>query len=295
MRHFFILHIIVLVWGFTPVLGRFISLSTWQLVWWRMLMIWPLMIGYIYLKKTFKPTKQQVLKMLLFGVLISFHWLCFYGAIKISNISVTMAAYSSATLFTSLIEPILYKRKIYPYELLLGILIIIGISVIFSVSFEYLWGILLGLVAAFLASLFSVLNSLLAKEVPSIIITAYEMLFGWLVLTLYLLFGNQFTSDFFIVSASNWVGLAILAYVCTAIPFIISIDLTKHISPYTINLTVNLESIYGIILAILIYQENKYLSPKFYLGVLIILTAIFLNAWLKKISEKRSVKRSIQQ
>ncbi len=90
-------------------------------------------------------------------------------------------------------------------------------------------------------------------------------------------------------------GLAILAYVCTAIPFIISIDLTKHISPYTINLTVNLESIYGIILAILIYQENKYLSPKFYLGVLIILTAIFLNAWLKKMSEKRSVKRSIQQ
>ncbi|GAB4206816.1 MAG: DMT family transporter [Bacteroidia bacterium] len=291
MRYYVILHAIVLVWGFTPVLGRFITLDAWQLVWWRLCLIVPVMFLFLFLKKSirFFPEKKHLKKMILIGSLIAFHWVCFYGAIKVSNISITMAAFSSATLFTSFVEPFFYKRKIRMYELLLGILIMAGISIIFSVSFEYKWGLLLGLLAALLSSVFSVLNSLLAKEVPSVQISTYELFFGWMVLSVYLFAAGYFDKSFFEVDIHNWMGLSLLSYVCTTIPFIVAIDLTRHISPYTINLTVNLESIYGIILAMIFYKENKYLNGNFYIGFAMILSAIFLNAYFQYLQRKKYI------
>lgn len=282
--YFLILHFIVFIWGFTPVLGRYITLDAWQLVWWRLTLIVPVLFGYLYYQKKadILPYRKHLLKMVLVGSLIAFHWVCFYGAIKVSNISITMAAFSSATLFTSIIEPIFYKRKIKMYELLLGVLVIIGISIIFSLSLEYKWGLILGLLAAVLSSLFSVLNSLLVREVSAVQISTYELFFGWVVLSIFLCVSGIFDDHFIEVDTSNFIGLTLLSYVCTAIPFIVAIDLTKHISPYTINLTVNLESIYGIIWAVLIYKENKYLHFGFYIGLLLILLSIFLNAYFKK-------------
>ncbi|MCX7728493.1 MAG: DMT family transporter [Bacteroidia bacterium] len=289
IRYYIILHVIVFIWGFTPVLGKFITLDAWQLVWWRMCMIVPAMFAFMIInKKTFVfPKKKHLYSMMFIGTLIAFHWVCFYGAIKVSNISITMAAFSSATLFTSLIEPIFYKRKIRLYELLLGVLVMIGISIIFSVSFEYKWGLVLGLLAALLSSIFSVLNSLLAKEVPSVQISTYELFFGWIVLSIYLYFGGYWDKKFFQVDTHNWIGLSLLSYICTTIPFIVAIDLTRHISPYTINLTVNMESIYGIILGMIFYKENKYLSGSFYIGFVIILCSIFLNAYLQYVQRKK--------
>ena len=141
---------------------------------------------------------------------------------------------------------------------------------------------ILGLLAAVLSSVFSVLNSLLAREVSSVQISTYELFFGWIVLSIFLYVGGYFNDHFFKVDSTNFIGLSLLSYVCTAIPFIVAIDLTRHISPYTINLTVNLESIYGIIWAMLIYKENKYLHFGFYVGLLLILLSIFLNAYFKK-------------
>lgn len=297
LRYYFILHFIVLIWGFTPVLGRFITLDAWQLVWWRMCLIVPAMFAILlYQNKSIKilPPKRYMIKMFIIGSLIAFHWICFYGAIKASNISVTMAAFSSATLFTSLVEPFFYKRKIRMYELLLGVLVMIGISIIFSVSLKYQAGLLLGLLAAVLSSVFSVMNSLLVKEkISSVQISAFELLFGWLVLSIYLLISGYFDKDFFEVDRHNWTGLLLLSYVCTTIPFIVAIDLTKHISPYTINLTVNLESIYGIILAILIYKENKDLNWNFYIGLLFILASIFLNGYIKYTQRKKELQFSL--
>lgn len=292
LKYHFILHIIVLIWGFTPVLGRFITLDAWQLVWWRMCMIVPAMFLFLGLNKkiNFFPEKKHLSKMILIGTLIAFHWVCFYGAIKVSNISVTMAAFSSATLFTSLAEPFFYKRKVRAYEVLLGILVMLGISIIFSASFEYKWGLILGLLAAVLSSVFSVLNSLLAREVPSLMISTYELFFGWIVLSIYLLAGGYLDAHFFSVDNHNWLGLSLLSYVCTTVPFIVAIELTKHISPYTINLTVNLESVYGIILAMIFYHENKYLNIRFYVGLIIILLSIFLNAYLQYLQRKKDLK-----
>lgn len=292
IKYYLILHAIVFIWGFTPVLGRFITLDAWQLVWWRMCLIVPALFLFlmIKLKNKFFPSKKYLIKLLLIGTLIAFHWVCFYGAIKVSNISITMASFSSATLFTSLIEPVFYKRKIRVYELLLGIFVMIGISILFSVSLEYKWGLILGLLAAALSSVFSVLNSLLAKEISSVQISAFELLFGWITLSVYLFLAGHFDKHFFEVNAHNWLGLSLLSYICTTIPFIIAIDLTKHISPYTINLTVNLESVYGIILAILFYKENKYLNWSFYVGLSIILLSIFLNGYLQYVQKSKELK-----
>ena len=288
LRYYIILHAIVFIWGFTPVLGKFITLNAWQLVWWRMLLIVPAMFIYLgFNRKTkFFPQSTHLVRMMIIGTLIAFHWVCFYGAIKVSNISITMSAFSASTLFTSLVEPIFYKRKIRVYEVILGIVVMIGISVIFSASLAYKWGILLGLLAAILASVFSVLNSLLVREAPSIQISTYELLFGWIALSIYLFITGYFDERFFIVSRENWVGLSLLSYVCTTIPFIVAIDLTRHISPYTINLTVNLESIYGIILGMIFYKENKLLDWHFYLGMGLILFAIFLNGYIKYMERK---------
>lgn len=303
LRHFLILHAIVFIWGFTPILGRFISLEAWQLVWWRLTLIVPAMFIYLFIKnkKNILSDKKYLKRLLVIGLLIAFHWVCFYGAIKVSNISITMAGFSSATLFTSLIEPLFYKRKVRMYELMLGLLVMVGISVIFSVSLGYKWGLLLALLAAVLSSVFSVLNSLLSKEISSIQISAYELFFGWMGLSVYLLVSGSMDANFFRVNNSDWIGLVLLSYVCTTIPFIVAIDLTKYISPYTINLTVNLESIYGIILAMLIYKENKYLNGNFYIGFAIILFAIFLNAYLKYLQRNKqdlkfnAIKKEVEQ
>ena len=225
--------------------------------------------------------------MLLIGTLIAVHWLCFYGAIKVSNISVTMATFSSGAFFTSLIEPIFYKRKIFLYELLLGMVVITGMSIIFSTSLEFRWGFVLGILAALLSSVFSVLNSLLAKETSSVQMSTYELFFAWIMLSIYLYSTDNVSPSFFQVDARNWLGLSLLSYGCTAIPFVIAIDLMRHINPYTMNLTVNMESIYGIILAIIIYKENKYLNMNFYIGFILILSSIFLNAYFKYLQRKK--------
>ncbi|MGZ3931331.1 MAG: DMT family transporter [Bacteroidia bacterium] len=281
-KHHLLLHFIVLIWGFSPVLGRFISTSALQLVWFRIAFTLIIITGYILIiKKNVRTSWPDLLRLAGIGVIIAVHWLCFYGAIKVSNISVTMAAFSTGTLFTSLVEPLLFRRKIIWYEIIIGLIIIGAICLIFSVEIVYWEGIVLGILAAFLSSVFSVFNALMVKKVESTAISYIELWFGLIGVSIYLLFTGGFTTSFFALSNHDVLGLLLLAGICTAFPFIASVDLMKHLSPYTITLTVNLETVYGIILAIFLYEENKELSYTFYIGVSIILAAVFLNAWLK--------------
>lgn len=282
------LHFIVLIWGFSPILGRFITCSTMQLVWFRILFTLVLITGYISITKTnLKVSPKNLLKLAVIGIVIAIHWLCFYGAIKVSNVSVTMAAFSTGTLFTAIIEPIILKRKVLWYEILIGLIIIGAICMIFSVEITYWQGIVLGVLAAVTSSLFGVLNSLMVKEIVPTAISYIELSFGLIGLTIYLTITGGFSSDFFVLDNQAILGLVLLAGICTAFPFIATVGLMKHLSPYTINLAVNMETVYGIILAIIIYQENKELSMTFYAGVLVILFSIFLNAWLKGKHDKK--------
>ena len=287
-KHFLLLHFIVFIWGFSPVLGRFITADTWQLVWFRICVTVLAMALYLKISKLpFRVSPKHLLQLCGIGLIIMVHWLCFYGAIKVSNISVTMVAFSTGTLFSSVIEPLFFKRSIRPYEVIIGLIIMGAIALIFSIETQFWLGIVLGIAAAFTSSLFGVFNGMMARQLRSGIISFYELSAALLGLTLFILFSGGFNQHFFTLDRDSVIGLLLLSLVCTVFPFISSVNLSKHISPYTIVLTVNLETVYGIIWAILFYKENKEVKPTFYLGVLIILLAIFLNSYLKKRSEKK--------
>ncbi|MDO9001167.1 MAG: DMT family transporter [Bacteroidota bacterium] len=290
-KHYLLLHIIVFIWGFSPVLGRFINTDAYQLVWFRILITVAVMFMYLkFTKQSLKVSTKHFWQLSGIGVIIMVHWLAFYGAIKVSNISVTMVAFSTGTLFSSIIEPIIFKRKVRFYEVIIGLIIMGGIALIFSIETEYWLGILLGVFAAFTSSLFSVFNSIIAHQLRSGVISFYELSAALLSLTIFLALNGNFKTEFFVVDNSSIIGLLLLSLVCTVFPFIASVNLSKYISPYTIVLTVNLETVYGIIWAILFYNENKELKPTFYVGVLIILLAIFLNSYLKSFKEKKLAK-----
>lgn len=246
---------------------------------------------YLFLTKhSFKISKAHFLKLSGIGIIIMVHWLAFYGAIKVSNVSVTMVSFSTGTLFSSIIEPILYKRKIRMYEVLIGLIIIAAIAMIFSIETRFWLGITLGILAAFTSSLFGVFNGIMAHQLKPGIISFYELSAALVGLTLFIAFKGDFSSVFFQLDQASIIGLLLLSLVCTVFPFITAVDLAKHISPYTIVLTVNLETVYGIIWAIFFFSENKEVEPSFYLGVCIILLAIFLNSYLKRLSDKRAAK-----
>jgi drug/metabolite transporter (DMT)-like permease len=286
-KHHLLLHLIVFIWGWSPILGKGIQTDAFQLVWYRIAMTIVMMGFYLtYIKANIIVSLKQLLQLSGIGFIICIHWLCFYGAIKVSNVSVTMAAFSTGTLFTAITEPLIYKRKFIWYELVIGIIIIFAIGLIFSVEVEYGLGILLGILAAFTASVFSVLNGVLIQDqkqpISSPVLSFIELTMALVVLSIFLLLNGSFSSEFFAITNQDILLITILAGVCTVYPFIASVNLMKHLSPYTINLTVNLEGVYGIILAGILFHENKDLSITFYVGFGIILSVIFLNALLKQ-------------
>lgn len=292
-KHYLLLHLLVFIWGFSPILGRYITVDAWALVWYRILITLIVMYAYLlFTKHNFRVSKKHFWQMAGIGIIIMVHWLAFYGALKVSNISITMVAFSSGTLFSSIIEPILYKRKIRLYEVLIGFIIIAAIALIFSIESNYWLGIVLGILAAFTSSLFGVFNGILSHQLKSGIISFYELSAAFIGLSLVLLFTGSFNSAFIQLDQDSVIGLLLLSLVCTVFPFIKAVDLAKHISPYTIVLTLNLETVYGIIWAVLFYHENKEVKPSFYIGVLIILLAIFLNSYLKKWRDKSLAKNN---
>ncbi len=282
-------HIIVFIWGFTAVLGALISLDAVPLVWYRML----LASGFIFLyikwkKRDLKVTRRKLLVLIIAGLVIAMHWLTFFGAIKVSNVSITLALLSTGAFFTSILEPIFYKRKFVGYEILFGLLVIVGLYIIFQVETKYTLGIILGLISAFLSAVFTLINGKLIKDTAPSVISFYELLTGVVAISIYLAFvsfnsdGTKgFNTAFFTVSTEDWLYLLILASICTAYAFIAAVAVMKHLSPYTIMLTINLEPIYGIFLAFLIFGSKEQMNPQFYYGALLILSTVILNGYLK--------------
>jgi drug/metabolite transporter (DMT)-like permease len=276
------LHFIVFIWGFTAVLGALISLDALPLVWYRMTLALMFVLLYLWFKKTpYKLPAKIVLKLLLAGLVIALHWLTFFKAIKVSNISVTLACLSTGAFFTSFLEPLVSRRKIIWYEVFFGIIVVFGLGIIFKVEGNYIEGIIFALSSAFLSALFSVINSRFAKDYNPSVISFYEILGGVLFLSAYLLFTNSFQASFFKISASDWMYLAILSSICTAYAFIASVKVMKYLSPYTVMLTINLEPIYGIILAVIVFHEKEKMSPQFYIGAFVILFTVILNGIVK--------------
>jgi drug/metabolite transporter (DMT)-like permease len=294
-KHNLHLHLIVFIWGFTAILGKLISLDALPLVWWRMSLAVVLIFGYIYYRKTsYKLARKDVILLLVSGLIIALHWITFFKAIKVSNISITLACLSTGAFFTSILEPIFYKRKMVWYEIVFGLIVLIGLyfviestepnfiqkSINSSIS-GTMQGVLLALTSAFLSASFSIINGKFAQRIDATIVSFYELLGGVLFLSVFLLFTKQFSVAFFNITLSDFMWLGILASVCTAYAFIASVNVMKYISPYTVMLTINLEPVYGIALAVLIFEKNEQMSFSFYIGATIILITVILNGLIR--------------
>ena len=281
-KSYFKLHWIVFIWGFTAVLGRLITLDAMPLVWFRMLFA----VVFIFIYNKFTKTsirlpKKVILKFLVAGLVIALHWFTFFRAIKVSNVSITLACLSTGAFFASIIEPIFFKKKIIWYEIFFGLLVVVGLSIIFKVEGNYIEGIVLALISAFLSACFAVINSKFVVNYEPKVISFYELFGGVLFFSIFLFGTSSFNSDFFQLSINDFLYLLVLSSVCTAYAFIASTSIMKFLSPYTVMLTINLEPIYGILLAVLIFKEKEQMSPTFYFGALLILITVVLNSVLK--------------
>lgn len=283
LKSYLQLHFIVFIWGFTAVIGALISLDALPLVWFRMAMATLFIAVYMAIKKTtFTLPPKTVMVFLFAGLIIALHWFTFFKAIKVSNVSVTLACLSTGAFFTSLLEPIFFKRKVIGYEVLFGLFVIVGLYIIFRFEGDYTYGIILGLASAFLSSCFSIINGKYANKYNPSIISLYEIFGGVFFLSLNLIFTGSFSAEFFILTVNDWLWLLVLASVCTAYAFIVSVEVMKYISPYTVMLTINLEPVYGIIVALLVFNEKEKMSWTFYAGAAIIIMTVIMNAIFKK-------------
>lgn len=282
----------VLIFGFTAILGKVIAVPSENLVWYRMLMATVALAFYARFKGlSLKMDKVGLLKSIGTGVIVAAHWIFFFEAIKQSNVSVTLAALSSASIFTAFLEPIFFKRKLLIYELFLGAIVVSGLYFIYQVEQANHMGIVLGLISAFLASLFTVINGRLIKNYNSTRISIYELAGGVLAISVYLLVGGEVQVEDFRMTIPDFIYLLILAIICTAFAFVASVEVMKELSPFTVSLSINLEPVYGILLAFFIFGEDEQMSLGFYLGTLLILLAIFLNILIKH-RQKLKLKKS---
>jgi len=278
-KAFIQLHIAVFLAGFTAILGKWITLNEGLLVWYRLL-ITVLTLGIIMgFKGQLKliPLKE-IMKIFGVGAIVAFHWVCFYGSIKYSNVSVALVCFSATGFFTSFFEPLILKRRLSLAEVLLGLLAITGIYIIFDFHPQYKTGIIFGIISAMGSSIFPIFNKGLLKTYSPKILTLYELGGGLLVLTVLTPFYiMKFPATYYLPTGIDWICLLVMAWLCTVLSFDLQLQALKKISAFTTTLTYNLEPIYGIILAFIIFKENEQLNKQFYIGVLLIITAIVLQ------------------
>ena len=290
-KAFLQLHAAVFLAGFTGVLGRLIELNEGWLVWYRMLLSSLLLLLIFFIRKQpIRIERKYFVQCVGIGALIAFHWVFFYGSIKYSNISIALVCFAATGSFTAFLEPLLHKRRLDVVEVLLGLLVLLGIYLIFHFDTAYKTGILLGVAAAFLSALFPIFNKRLIQHIPAANLTFYELSGGWLMLSLLLPVYLQFSpATKYFPTTNDWFWLLMLALFCTVLAFQLSVNALKKISPFTANLTYNLEPVYGITLAFLLYHEEKELGDGFAWGILLIIASVViqtLRVWKAKKNAK---------
>lgn len=295
LKNYLHLHLLVFIAGFTAILGELITIGAIALVWYRMLIAGILMFLYIKVTRIkIKVDKRSMLKFFGAGIVIALHWITFFEAIKQSNISITLAMFSTGAFFASFIEPLFYKRKVIWYEIFFGLIVILGVFLITRGELKYINGIILGIVSALFSSLFSVINGTFIQKHSATVIAFYEFISGVTFLTVFiLLFKGGFDTTFFTLSASDWIYLFVLASVCTAYAFIGIIKVMKYISPYTVVLSYNLEPVYGITLALFLFPETETMATEFYYGAALVLLAVVLDGIFKNVKSYKDRKRNV--
>ena len=295
-KAFIQLHVAVFLAGFTAILGKLITLHEGMLVWYRMLITAVTLFALLYFRKELQRLSvKDAFKLFGVGAIVALHWVSFYGSIKYSNVSVSLTCLSAIGFFTAFLDPIIMRRRIDVVEVFLGALAIAGIYLIFDFYPEYKLGILFGIISALLASLFPIFNKNLLQKFSATTVTLYEMGGGFIALTFIMpLYLKMFPAKYYLPTTSDWLWLLVLAWVCTVLTFILALNALKKISPFTANLAYNLEPVYGIILAFIIFNENKYLSAGFYYGLGLILLAVILQMTRVVLKLKKDKKMNME-
>lgn len=288
---YFKLHFIVIILGFTAILGRLMEVSALGVVFYRTLLAASGMWFVATLqKRSLKISLREALPLLGVGAIMSLHWICFFGSARASTVAVSLVTFSTTSFFTSIAEPFVRKTKISWVEVFLGVLVVIGMCFVFAFESQYLTGIIIGIIGAILATVFSVINAQFAQKSNAHIVTFYEMvgafISSWIYIPIIIYFSKGIDSGGvlhqLVLTHYDWLWIAILGLVCTVYPYIEMMHLLKKISAFTLNLSINMEPIYGIIMAYFIFGEKEKMTSGFYIGGALILLSVILHPFLKK-------------
>ncbi len=272
----------VVVLGLTGVFGKLISLSAIHLVWYRMgIAFISIAIFLAFKKQLFSVSKKDFLGLLGVGALVTFHWLCFFESIKVSTVSVAVVCLATSSLFSALIEPFFFKRKFLFYEVIMGVVVVVALAFIMGTETKYFWGYFYGIMAALLATLFTLFNAKYINKVGAAKITMIEMLSGVIIISCILFFQQDYTVFTTKISVTDLTYLILLGTLCTAMVFVWLTEIMRHITPYSLIMAINLEPVYSIIFALIIFGDNELMSSSFYLGSCVIIGIVFLDGYLK--------------
>ena len=286
-RAFLQLHIAVFLAGFTGVLGRLITLNEAVLVWYRMMIAcFVLWISLLFQKRKPAASRKLFIQASSVGFILAMHWVSFYAGIKNSNVSTALVCLSAMGFFTAILEPVMLRRPFDMIEVLLGLMAIAGISIVFHFDPHYKLGIIISLFSALLASIFPILNRQILQKMDAETATRYQLSGGFIFITLLMpIYLHYFQVDRLLPSLSDWAWLLVLGILCTVVAYDLFMKALQKISAFTVNLSYNLEPIYGIAMAFIIYREDKEVSPGFYYGFCLIVAAVVLQTLrLRKIS-----------
>lgn len=281
------LHFVVFLWGFTAILGKLVTIPAVEMVFYRTLLAALGMVAVIiFFRGSFKVSTSDFVKLILTGFIVAAHWLTFFGSGRISNPSTSLVGFATCSLWAAFLEPFAKKSKIQYVEVGLGIMVIIGLYIIFSFNFQYPMGLFLGILSGITCALFAVINSQMVARVSSLTITFYEMIGACAAVAIFFPF---YTDQWAIggtlhlaPTLTDWVWIAILSLVCSVYAYVVAINLTKKLSVFFIQLTLNLEPVYGIILALIVFGEEEVMRWNFYVGTVVILGAVLAYPLVKK-------------
>lgn len=272
----------VIILGLTGVFGKMISLDSIHLVWYRMgIAFVSLTIFLIFKQQLHTISKKNFIELLGVGALVTIHWLCFFESIKVSTVSIAVVCMATSSLFSAVIEPLFFKRKLLAYEIVMSIIVVIALVFVMEAETKYMLGYIYGIIAALFGTLFTLFNAKYIKKVGAAQITMIEMLSGVIIISALLIYNQDYMVFSSLILLNDLYYLLILGVLCTAMVFVWMTEIMRYITPFSLIMAINLEPIYSIILALIIFGDDELMSLSFYIGSFIIIGVVFLEGYLK--------------
>lgn len=279
-RSLLLLHGVVVIFGFTGILGKLISIDAEPLVFWRVTLGGLSTAAFLWLRSRWGSwTASNVIRAGAVGWVVAAHWVTFFASIKTSSVGLALTMLATAPLFVSMIEPVVFRRAIAWREMVVAAVVFVGIAMVFQAERDQMLGMILGLVSAILAAIFGTFNGVLVQRHDPIQLSAVELLAASVGMAIWLWVQGEFDVSLILLSASDWIWILLLAVVATSFAFMVSIQVLEHLTPFESAMAINLEPIYAIVLAYLLFNER--FAPGFYVGAALVIGAIFIDTWLR--------------